>query len=60
MNETMNRQHLDCGISIPATHEDKAIPDRAEPRMQSLYPPFVAGIDLAHQGAVKPYSLLQR
>ena len=31
---------------------DKAIPDSAEPRLESFYPPFVAGIDLPHQGVV--------
>ena len=29
---------------------DKTIPDSAEPRLESFYPPFVAGIDLPHQG----------
>ena len=29
---------------------DKTIPDPAEPRLESFYPPFVAGIDLPHQG----------
>ena len=28
---------------------DKTIPDSAEPRLESFYPPFVAGIDLPHQ-----------
>ena len=27
---------------------DKTIPDSAEPRLESFYPPFVAGIDLPH------------
>ena len=31
---------------------DKTIPDSAEPRLESFYPPFVAGIDLPHQGVV--------
>ena len=35
---------------------DKTIPDSAEPRLESLYPPFVAGIDLPHQGVVDSYS----
>ena len=29
---------------------DKTIPDSAEPRLESFYPPWVAGIDLPHQG----------
>ena len=37
---------------------DKTIPDSAEPRLESLYPPFVAGgIDLPHQGEVDSYNL---
>ena len=35
--------------------EDKTIPDSAEPRLESIYPPFVAGIDLPHQGVVDYY-----
>ena len=31
---------------------DKTIPDSAEPRLESLYPPFVAGIDLPYQSVV--------
>ena len=27
---------------------DKTIPDSAEPRLESFYPPFVAGIDLSY------------
>ena len=38
--------------------EDKTIPDSAEPRLESFYPPFVAGIDLPHQGVVDSYSLV--
>ena len=38
---------------------DKTIPDSAEPRLESFYPPFVAGIDLPHQGMVDSYSLGQ-
>ena len=37
---------------------DKTIPDSAEPRLESFYPPFVAGIDLPHQGVVDSYNLL--
>ena len=36
---------------------DKTIPDE-EPRLESFYPPFVAGIDLPHQGVVDSYSLI--
>ena len=36
---------------------DKTIPDLAKPRLESLYPPFVAGIDLPHQGIVDSYNL---
>ena len=35
---------------------DKTIPDEAEPRLESFYPPFVAGIDLPHQGVVDSYN----
>ena len=38
---------------------DETIPDSAEPRLESFYPPFVAGIDLPHQGVVVSYNLLQ-
>ena len=36
---------------------DKTIPDSPEPRLESFYPPFVAGIDLPHQGVVDSYIL---
>ena len=36
---------------------DKTIPDSAEPRLESFYLPFVAGIDLPHQGVVDSYNL---
>ena len=36
---------------------DKTIPDSAEPRLESFYPPFAAGIDLPHQGVVDSYIL---
>ena len=36
---------------------DKTIPDSAEPSLESFYPPFVAGIDLPHQGIVDSYNL---
>ena len=36
---------------------DKTIPDSAEPRLESFDPPFVAGIDLPHQGVVDSYNL---
>ena len=35
---------------------DKTIPDSVEPRLESLYSPFVAGIDLPHQGVVDSYN----
>ena len=35
---------------------DKTIPDSAEPRLESFYSPFVAGIDLPHQGVVDSYN----
>ena len=35
---------------------DKTIPDSAEPRLESFYPPFVAGIDLPHQSVVDSYN----
>ena len=35
---------------------DKTIPDSAEPRLESFYPPFVAGSDLPHQGVVDSYN----
>ena len=38
---------------------DKTIPDSAESRLESFYPPFVAGIDLPHQGVVDSYNLHQ-
>ena len=37
---------------------DKTIADSAEPRLESFYPPFVAGIDLPHQGVVDSHSLV--
>ena len=36
---------------------DKTIPDSAEPRLESFYHPFIAGIDLPHQGVVHSYNL---
>ena len=38
---------------------DKTMTDSAEPRLESFYPPFVAGIDLAHQGVVDSHNLNQ-
>ena len=35
----------------------KTIPNSAEPRLESFYPPFVAGIDLPHQDVVDSYNL---
>ena len=39
---------------------DKTIPDSAEPSLESFYPPFVAGIDLPHQGVVDSYRITWR
>ena len=36
---------------------DKTILDSVEPRLESFYPPLVAGIDLPHQGVVDSYHL---
>ena len=36
---------------------DKTIPNSAEPRLESFYPPFVAGIDLPNQGVADSYNL---
>ena len=33
------------------------IPDEAPPSLESFYPPFVADINLSHQGVVDSYSL---
>ena len=54
-NKTENPQHLDCGRSIHVTHGDKTSPDSAEPRFESFYLPFIAGINLPHQGIVDKY-----
>ena len=39
---------------------DKTIPDSLEPHLESFYPPFVAGVDLPHQGVVDSYNLYYR
>ena len=39
---------------------DETIPDSAEPRPESFYPPWVAGIDPPHQGVVDSYSLIRK
>ena len=57
VNETKTPQHLACVWSIPATQGDKTTPDSAEPRLESFYPPSVAGIDLPHQVVVDSYNL---
>ena len=41
------------GISLMG---DKTIPDSAEPRLESFYPPFVTGIDLPHQCVADYYN----
>ena len=38
--------------------EDKTIPNSAGPRLESFCPPFVAGIDLPHQGVMDFYNPL--
>ena len=38
---------------------DKTIPDSAEPRLESFYPPVVPGIDLPHQGVMDSYNLTE-
>ena len=55
LNETKNQKHLDCGRSILATQGGKTIPDSTDPRLELCYLPFVAGIDLGHQGIVDSY-----
>ena len=60
MNETKIPKHLDCGRSISAylrLMADKTIPDLAEPHLELSYSPFVAGIDLPHQGGVDSYNV---
>ena len=56
-NKTNNRQHFDCGRSIPEIHGVKTIPDSVEPRLEKFYPPFVVGIDLPHQDVEDSYNL---
>ena len=53
MNDAKNPLHIDCGRSIPAGNE--TIPDSAEPRLESFYPPCVTGIDLPRQCIVDSY-----
>ena len=36
---------------------DEEISDSMEPLFESVYPPFVAGIDLTYQGVVDSYNL---
>ena len=36
---------------------DKTIPDEAPPSLESFYPPWVAVIDLPHQGVVDSHNL---
>ena len=57
MKETKNPQHLDVVDRYLGFMGDKTIPDSAEPRLESFYPPFIAGIDLPHQGVVDSYNL---
>ena len=46
--------------TIPDSRGNKTIPDSAEPRLESFNHPFVAGIDLPHQGVVDSYYLHNR
>ena len=58
VNETRNLQHtLIVADRYLRLVGDKTIPESAEPRLGSFYPPFVAGIDLPHQGIVDSYNL---
>ena len=43
----------------PRLMGDKTIPDSEEPRLESFYPPVVAGIDLPHQGVMDSYNLTE-
>ena len=36
---------------------DKMIPDSVQPGLEAFYPPFIAGIELPHQGEVDSYNL---
>ena len=36
---------------------DKTISDSSEPRLESFYHPFVAGINLPHQSVMDSYNL---
>ena len=53
----MNRSQTPGACLARPGVRDKMIPHSAEPRLESFYPPFVAGIDLPHQGAVDSYNL---
>ena len=60
--DVLDRQMYNCVSTLKYTFScvywwDKKIPDSAEPRLDSFHPPFVAGIDLSHQGAVDSYNL---
>ena len=57
VNETKNSQTLIVVDRYLRLMGDKTIPDSAEPRLESFYPPFVAGIDLPHQAVVDSYNL---
>ena len=56
VNETKNHNALIVVDRYLRLMGDKTIPDSAEPRLESFYPPFVAGIDLPHQGVVDSYN----
>ena len=60
MNKTKKRIHntlivLDRYLRLMG---DKTIPDSVEPRLESFYLPFIAGIDLPHQDVVDSYILM--
>ena len=46
VDDYKNPLHLDVVDRYLRLMGDKTIPDSAEPRLQSFYPPWVAGIDL--------------
>ena len=51
---TRQRMH---NTSIAVDRYLRLMGDKTEPRMESCFPPFVAGIDLPHQGVVDSYNL---
>ena len=57
MDETKNPLYLDCGRSIPATHRGWKDSRLGGASSGIVYSPFVAGIDLPHQGVVDSYNI---